>query len=471
MKLARREFLHLAAGATRPAGPAGPPGGGGGGGRPFGQNVLDYGANPTGQSDSVGAFEAAMKAGGATTTRPRSYGLVQIPLGRYAFSRPCNLAVVGSQLGVRFQGECVATPLFGNGASSSTIIAPPGDFAFKNGDFGLAGGLLNSFEHMCFQTGRGGGIYMAGGGLTVRNCMFAGGGTHIYLHSSWKSYIGQCVFRGSGRTDTNNFGCKIFGQECTLDTVDFEAMGTAVLLQGGSHEVRQMRCESSRHAFILGQGEDGNPSFLVSFKISVGEMESNSQEIWIVSAERGEISYFPILGHEIYDGDVFTQYAVRADHAVQVKLTGIGFGGRYTQAPIVSNVVGNCKLELCSGRNAMCAPANTTYPAGTTQIKLIRSPFDTQLPGWLVPGLTVTDPFVSNTFAPGTTVQQVIQPDTIVLSKPTTGRIIGSGYPPQGDTSVQGNFISFTGPDGIARGVFDGPATNGWMQELCDLGR
>jgi hypothetical protein len=73
--------------------------------------------------------------------------------------------------------------------------------------------------------------------------------------------------------------------------------------------------------------------------------------------------------------------------------------------------------------------------------------------------------------APGTTVQQVIQPDTIVLSKPTTGRIIGSGYPPQGDTSVQGNFISFTGPDGIARGVFDGPATNGWTQELCDLGR
>jgi hypothetical protein len=119
----------------------------------------------------------------------------------------------------------------------------------------------------------------------------------------------------------------------------------------------------------------------------------------------------------------------------------------------------------------MCAPANTTYPAGTTQIKLIRSPFDTQLPGWLVPGLTVTDPFVSSTFAPGTTVQQVIQPDTIVLSKPTTGRIIGSGYPPQGDTSVQGNFISFTGPDGIARGVFDGPATNGWTQELCDLGR
>jgi hypothetical protein len=74
MKLARRKFLHLAAAATRPASPAGPPGGG----RPFGQNVLDYGANPTGQSDSVGAFEAAMKAGGATTTTPRSYGLVQI---------------------------------------------------------------------------------------------------------------------------------------------------------------------------------------------------------------------------------------------------------------------------------------------------------------------------------------------------------------------------------------------------------
>src|SRR5215471_7409648 len=85
MKLARREFLHLAAGATRPAGPAGPPGGGGGGGRPFGQNVLDYGANPTGQSDSVGAFEAAMKA-----ARSAGYGLIKVPLGKYRFSRACN---------------------------------------------------------------------------------------------------------------------------------------------------------------------------------------------------------------------------------------------------------------------------------------------------------------------------------------------------------------------------------------------
>jgi hypothetical protein len=50
---------------------------------------------------------------------------------------------MNSHHGVRFVGECISSPEF----TGSTIIGPPGDFAFKNGDFGLAGGFLATFEH------------------------------------------------------------------------------------------------------------------------------------------------------------------------------------------------------------------------------------------------------------------------------------------------------------------------------------
>jgi len=464
MQLLRRQFLHLAAGATRPAGPAGPPGGGGGGGRPFGQNVLDYGANPTGQSDSVGAFEAAMKA-----VRSAGYGLIKVPLGKYRFSRACNLDVVNSQYGVRFEGEANSVQRFGN--QSSTILGPAGDYAFKSLDAGnTAAGLQHVFQNLAIGSS-GGGIFMSDGGIIVRDCLFYGGGHHIQLDQAWKSYIGQTSFIGPGRPGTGNIGVAVFGQEVTLDTVDFFAMGTGVVLQGESMEIRQMRCESSGRALILGQDQSGNQSFLTNFRISIGEMESNSREIWIRNAARGYIECFPILGHEIYDGDVRTQYAIQVDNAAQVKLAYMQFGGSYSQAAIVSNNISQCKLEMCQGRNGLSAKGNASYPAGTTQIQISRSVFDTALPGWLVPGLTVTDVFSPSTLQPGTVVQQVIQPDTIVFSKPTASTIIGSGYPPSGNESIQGNLLAFSDPQGNPVGFFDGPASGNWVQELCDVGR
>jgi hypothetical protein len=121
------------------------------------------------------------------------------------------------------------------------------------------------------------------------------------------------------------------------------------------------------------------------------------------------------------------------------------------------------------GRNGLNAKGNASYPAGTTQIQISRSVFDTALPGWLVPGLTVSDVFTPQTFQPGTVVQQVIQPDTIVFSKPTAGQIIGSGYPPN-DTSIQGNLLAFSDSQGNPVGFFDGPGSGNWVQELCDVG-
>ena len=464
MQLLRRQFLHLAAGATRPAGPAGPPGGGGGGGRPFGQNVLDYGANPTGQSDSVGAFEAAMKA-----ARSAGYGLIKVPLGKYRFSRACNLDVVNSQYGVRFEGEANSVQRFGN--QSSTILGPSNDYCFKSTDAGnTAAGLQHVFQNLAFAC-HGGGIYMSDGGIMVRDCYFFGGGRHIHLDQAWKTYIGQCQFNGPGRPGTGNIGVGAYGQEVTLDTVDFINMGTAVVLQGESMEIRQMRCESSGRALILGQDQSGNQSYLTNFRISVGEMESNSREIWIRNAARGYIECFPILGHEIYDGDVRTQYAIQVDNAAQVKLAYMQFGGSYSQAAIVSNNISQCKLEMCQGRNGLSAKGNASYPAGTTQIQISRSVFDTALPGWLVPGLTVTDVFNPSALQPGTVVQQVVQPDTIVFSKPTASTIIGSGYPPSGNESIQGNLLAFSDPQGNPVGFFDGPASGNWVQELCDVGR
>src|SRR5262249_46378855 len=70
-----------------------------------------------------------------------------------------------------------------------------------------------------------------------------------------------------------------------------------------------------------------------------------------------------------------------------------------------------------------------------------------------------------------TVVQQVVQPDTIVFSKPTASTIIGSGYPPRGNESIQGNLLAFSDPQGNPVGFFDGPASGNWVQELCDVDR
>jgi hypothetical protein len=368
---------------------------------------------------------------------------------------------------VRFEGEANSVQRFGN--QSSTILGPAGDYAFKSLDAGnTAAGLQHVFQNLAIGSS-GGGIFMSDGGIIVRDCLFYGGGHHIQLDQAWKSYIGQTSFIGPGRPGTGNIGVAVFGQEVTLDTVDFFAMGTGVVLQGESMEIRQMRCESSGRALILGQDQSGNQSFLTNFRISIGEMESNSREIWIRNAARGYIECFPILGHEIYDGDVRTQYAIQVDNAAQVKLAYMQFGGSYSQAAIVSNNISQCKLEMCQGRNSLSPKGNTSYPAGTTTIQISRSIFDTALPSWLVRGLTVTDIFNPSAIQPGTTVAQVIQPDTIVFSKPTAGQIIGSRYPPQ-DTSVQGDALAFSNRQGNPVGFFEGPASANWVQELCDVG-
>jgi hypothetical protein len=166
-------------------------------------------------------------------------------------------------------------------------FGPAGDYAFKSLDAGnTAAGLQHVFQNLAIGSS-GGGIYMSDGGIIVRDCLFYGGGHHIQLDQAWKSYIGQTSFIGPGRPGTGNIGVAVFGQEVTLDTVDFFAMGTGVVLQGESMEIRQMRCESSGRALILGQDQSGNQSFLTNFRISIGEMESNSREIWIRNAGSG----------------------------------------------------------------------------------------------------------------------------------------------------------------------------------------
>jgi hypothetical protein len=58
----------------------------------FGLNVLDFGADPTGQNDSVDAFERAMLAAAQLSgTAPpgytaQVYGRIEVPLGQYKFS-------------------------------------------------------------------------------------------------------------------------------------------------------------------------------------------------------------------------------------------------------------------------------------------------------------------------------------------------------------------------------------------------
>jgi hypothetical protein len=117
----------------------------------FGHNVLDHGADPNGRADSVGAFEAAMMASGGG-----AYGKILVPLGAYRFSRSCNLDIINTrpiggvqkaQAGYIFEGEGHTSTRFGTANSSSLIIGPPNDYAFKS----TLNGSGNSFNSCIFE--------------------------------------------------------------------------------------------------------------------------------------------------------------------------------------------------------------------------------------------------------------------------------------------------------------------------------
>jgi hypothetical protein len=291
--------------AARPQGPA--RSGGTGTGSRFGVNVLDFGADPRGVKDSVGAFEAAMMAAGGG-----AYGRIEVPLGNYKFSRSCNLDIMGTRFpnspgraGFHFVGECHTFPRYGANQSSSTIIGPANDYAFKENNFSASQGNQGGssiFENLLI-TGWGG-IYLGISTPTIRNCAL-NCWRGIIVAQCWGGCFENIILRSyAGTLDTSrstgSVGIHVHGYCARFTNIDASTFpsGTAVALSGAQVLAENIHIETSRVALLLGycpEPSAGYDSF--TGRVMDVNLEGNLCGVFLNSAI-GEMSDVMMQTHE-----------------------------------------------------------------------------------------------------------------------------------------------------------------------------
>lgn len=452
-------------GPTGPTGPQGPAGAAGtGSGSRFGVNVLDFGADPTGVNDSVGAFEAAMLASANATDRgipggpANTYGLIKVPVGWYKFSRSCNLDVAVDANGNprpaawRFEGETHSADM-NNG---SMIYGPANDYAFKSGkptigDLGSNANVMHTaiFENLGINAW--GGIFIASGTPTVRGCSFRCW-RGIVVPSCWSGCFENIILRGQNdannplTTDRNLAQVGIFafcGPNGTFRNIDAAgfAFGTGMSVAGSGVTVENYHCEVSRVGLLLGYAPTANAGQdYCGGSVKQVQMEGNMIGVFIANFG-GELKQVGIQSHQDpfpplpgvtpvgddipgypsgWRGETaFCAYFVGGSGALEF-MQCMASGG-FAQAAVVTDAQvfpdggGRNPTMLRNVFGGSLVPAPGTYPAGTTTIPLYRGS-SVKMPGWLVPGVHVQ---IGSKVPAGTTVTAVGS-NTVTLSSPTT---------------------------------------------------
>jgi hypothetical protein len=412
----------------------------------FGLNVLDFGADPTGQNDSVDAFERAMLAAAQLSgTAPpgytaQVYGRIAVPLGQYKFSRACNLDIIQTlpgkptATGYHFIGE--ATRWQGG----SVIVGPPNDYAFKSTIFNVDGvSAVNIFSTQCFENlfimGYGG-IYIKQGTPTVRNCWIEAWRC-IVGSNCWSGAFENLVLRGrndwnlpiSNDRDKGQVGLFVFGSpNITIQNIDASLFtaGTAVALSGAGITAEGIHCEVNRVGVLLGYSHLGpNYDYLSYSSIRQVSGEANIILLLVSNFGPGEIKQIFGQAHQeqFPDGAHTAFCSVMLGNCAKVELANSGFVGGHIQSACVTSQPtllppdqGPAIARVGWGATFIPAPGN--YPAGTRVLPIFRGK-SVRMPQWLVPGIGVK---IGSKIPSGTTVTSVSS-TSITLSVPTTGAI------------------------------------------------
>lgn len=210
-------------------------------------NVLDFGADPTSNTDSTTAFNNAIN----WTTSPNR-GTIYIPQGLYWISSP--LTINAANISILFRGDGAATTIFGagtgnihnpfNGGGAGFIIdrslgspSNTGQVFVENISFQCNASL--PYTSGCLRLG-------SCSNATVRNCFFGGGTQLTFEDSPGNSSVGILVENNKFAGGTDGLviggGGVVIGNDWVSCNVGMRAYGKGLLYAGNRIE----RCNTAQ---------------------------------------------------------------------------------------------------------------------------------------------------------------------------------------------------------------------------------
>lgn len=356
------------------------------------KNVLDFGADPTGVSDSQPAIQAAVN----WTTSPNR-GTIFFPPGGYKIGSPItfNGVSINDALSIRFLGVGQGSNLFTSGMVAGGYIFDRHSVTPNNTQG------LRVFEGLGLQNGNdSGGCVRIGStnGAVFRDCTFSGFNCINCEDSAGVSstniMFDNCHLGGTGGGTLGGTNVIIGGQGVAL-TCDSRNNDTGWRIYGRGFHYTGGRNENMNTAFFLGVDSAGTNQGASGFSIMAGSNEGNGTSFYFAGTCQGFfIGSTGAQGHSAGNsgyplGVTPSQYGIKidADMAKAGVISSFSTGSEFGQAGVsIANATSRTNLVL------MDVTANQTGGLGVQ---------------WVPPTNAMTAEFVSCNIKPIWTFSQL----------------------------------------------------------------
>jgi hypothetical protein len=404
-------------------------------------NVLDWGADPTGVSDSRAGIQAAINS--KVSNNSAAIGTIYFPRGTYLIGSP-GIALPPGFIGGTPRGVN-GFVIRGDGASSTVLKGNFNGFILDTAcnpaqSAGNTGGYL--IEDITVINGNmgpltSGAIRFAGlAGGAVKRCEVSGmvGITTEDAPGSNQSSDQFCTFENihfAGGPAAGAIGIVLHGDSLSLIGCDASGLGTGVTLSGSGHSIISCHFEVNTTAILVGiYGDLATAGFLADGTIASTAFEGNGTGIDIYGAFSGMIQGVVFHGEgPIIIGGVPNQtsaYGLRCrdDKVVNCQLfnlatqgvftvAGLSFGGTTGTQVNGVNLVQGIHAEIIGGGGVACS-----FPTGVAQAAA----------GWQFIGGNVRPAWTFFNLPNSSNANDGDQFDIVdVPSSPTFGQVISSG--------------------------------------------